>query len=218
MSDTRRSKTQWEHSEAVDIPEAREALDQPEAREVDVPLSTKKRYNSIAKFINKYNINTACADSGVCLAFGRYANEIKDYFAGFTSFKYTVSPIKRIGHSSANGFVNEIEYQKIDEETGETSKGEVGERKEFKTKKSYTFCYDSEDFHHLTLKGTGGNLSFFVKVGNKLVYKKEGFDLVDKFTFTSKDFNFRMGESYSIVIKQNETTIFNGKIDSQGCM
>ena len=117
---------------------------------------------------------------------------------------------------SCNLFFKSIDF--TNEETGETSKGEVGERKEFKTKKSYTFCYDSEDFHHLTLKGTGGNLSFFVKVGNKLVYKKEGFDLVDKFTFTSKDFNFRMGESYSIVIKQNETTIFNGKIDSQGCM
>lgn len=136
---------------------------------------------------------------------------IKDSDNGNTVTEKTVQ-----ANLSCNLFFEGIDF--TDEETGKTSKGEVGEREQFKTKKSYTFCYDSEGFHHLTLKGTGENLSFFVKVGNKLVYKKEGFDLVDKFTFTSKDFNFGMGESYSIVIKQNETTIFNGKIDSQGCM
>jgi hypothetical protein len=136
---------------------------------------------------------------------------IKDSDNGNTVPEKTVQ-----ANVSCNLFFEGMDF--TDEETGETEEGEVGERKEFKTKKSYTFCYDSEVFHHLTLKGTGENLSFFVKVGNKLVYKKEGFDLVDKFTFTSKDFNFGMDESYSIVIKQNETTIFNGKIDSQGCM
>jgi hypothetical protein len=105
-----------------------------------------------------------------------------------------------------------------DEETGEISKGTISEREDFKTKKAYTFCYDSEGFHHLTLIGTGKQLSFIIKVGNKQLFKKENFDLVDKLTFTSKDFDFGMGEKYSIIIQQNETIIFNGKIDSQGCM
>jgi len=103
-----------------------------------------------------------------------------------------------------------------DEETGETSKGTISEREDFKTKKAYTFCYDSEGFHHLTLIGTGKQLSFIIKVGNKQLFKKENFDLLDKLTFTSKDFDFVGGEKY--IIQQNETIIFNGKIDSQGCM
>ena len=104
------------------------------------------------------------------------------------------------------------------EETGETSKGTISEREAFKTKKAYTFCYDSENFHHLTLIGTGKQLSFIIKAGNKQLFKKENFELVDKLTFTAKDFDFGMGETYSIIIQQNETIIFNGKIDSQGCM
>ena len=105
-----------------------------------------------------------------------------------------------------------------DEETGELSKGKVSERNEFKKSKSYTFCYDSESFHHITLNGSGKQLTFIIRAGNKQVFKKESFDLVDKYTFTSKDFAFEMGEKYSIVITQNETIIFNGSIDSQGCM
>jgi hypothetical protein len=70
----------------------------------------------------------------------------------------------------------------------------------------------------LTLIGTGKQMSFIIKAGNKLLFKKENFDLVDKLTFTSKDFDFGMAEKYSIIIQQNETIIFNGKIDSQGCM
>ena len=105
-----------------------------------------------------------------------------------------------------------------DEETGETSKGTISEREDFRTKKAYTFCYDSENFHHLTLVGTGKQLSFIIKVGNKQLFKKENFDLVDKLTFTAKDFDFNMSYKYSIIIQQNETIIFNGKIDSQGCM
>ena len=105
-----------------------------------------------------------------------------------------------------------------DDETGEISKGTISDREDFRIKKAYTFCYDSEGFHHLTLIGTGKQMSFIIKAGNKLLFKKENFDLVDKLTFTSKDFDFGMAEKYSIIIQQNETIIFNGKIDSQGCM
>lgn len=106
----------------------------------------------------------------------------------------------------------------IDEETGKTSKGSVSECDEFKNSKTCTYCYDSENFHHLTLNGTGQQLSFIVKTDDKQLFKKENFDLVDKLTFTSKDFSFDYGKKYSIVIMQNETIIFNGEIDSQQCM
>jgi hypothetical protein len=106
----------------------------------------------------------------------------------------------------------------IDEETGESSPGNVSEREEFKTKKTYTFCYDSESFHHLTLIGTGEKLSFFIIKGNRQVYKKENIDLKNNVTFTNKEFKFNMGETYSILVKQNDNIIYNGKIDSQGCM
>jgi hypothetical protein len=105
-----------------------------------------------------------------------------------------------------------------DEETGETTKATIDERSTFRKEHAYTFCYDSEDFHHLTLIGSGKELSFIIKKGNKQVFKKENFELIDELTFTSKDFSLDMGEPYSVVIKQNETILFTGKIDSQGCM
>jgi hypothetical protein len=105
-----------------------------------------------------------------------------------------------------------------DEESGEMIKGTVAERENFSTKKAYTFCYDSESFEKLTITGTGNNLSFTVKDGNKQIFKKENIELKDKLTFTSKDFNFDMAKTYSIVVKQDDKVLFNGKIDSQGCM
>lgn len=105
-----------------------------------------------------------------------------------------------------------------DEETGVTAKGSVLEHDEFKKNNTCTFCYDSETFHHLTLNGTGKQLTFIVNADEKQLFKKENFDLVDEFMFTKKDFFMDYGIKYSIVIKQNETIIFNGKIDSQQCM
>jgi hypothetical protein len=104
------------------------------------------------------------------------------------------------------------------EESGEKTKGTVAERESFRTYKAYTFCFDSESFYQLTITGTGNNLSFTVNNGNKQIFKKENIELKDKLTFTSKDFNFDMANTYSIVIKQEDKVIFNGKIDSQGCM
>jgi len=106
----------------------------------------------------------------------------------------------------------------IEEEDGTISKGSVGERDEFRTKKSYTFCYDSESFNNLKISGTGKQLFIEIKEGNKTVYKKENFEMVDDITISSKDVNFKMGNKYTISIKQNETSLFEGKVDSQGCM
>jgi hypothetical protein len=105
-----------------------------------------------------------------------------------------------------------------DEETGEVTKGTVAERKDFKTKKAYIFCYDSEDFDHLTLKGKGQNITLKVKKGNKILFSKENFSVEDKLNFTSKQFSFIMAEEYTIEISQNETQLFKGQISSQGCM
>jgi hypothetical protein len=106
------------------------------------------------------------------------------------------------------------------EETGEISKGKVYERDDFRTKKTYTFCPEIETFHHITLLGTGNNLSFTVNADNKQIFKRDNIDLKDKLTFTSKDFKITDGESakYLITITQNQIEIFKGKIDYRGCM
>ena len=81
---------------------------------------TKKRNSAALKILNfmrrtkharKANfLNAICSDSGVCLAFGSLADEIKKHFNGFATFDYVVSPIVRIGTPSVNGFINQIEY------------------------------------------------------------------------------------------------------------
>ena len=106
-----------------------------------------------------------------------------------------------------------------DEETGETSKGTIDERTSFRTKKTYTFCYDSEGFDHLTIRGKGKQLSIFVEEDNKVIFKKNNFDLDGKVTFSSKEIEIIGGApKYKIVVKQNDTVLFSGKLDSQGCM
>ena len=105
-----------------------------------------------------------------------------------------------------------------DEETGKTSKGTVEEHDEFRKKNTCTYCYDSQMFHHLTLNGTGKQLSIIVQSEDRILFKKENFDLVDNLTFTNKDFSFDQGGKNSIVIKQNETIIYNGVVYSEACM
>jgi hypothetical protein len=82
--------------------------------------SSQKRKSAATKILNflrqtKHTrkakfLEALCSDAGVCLAFGQFADEIKKHFGGFNSFDYVVSPIKRIGVNSENGFINQIEY------------------------------------------------------------------------------------------------------------
>ena len=73
----------------------------------------------IAKFMERADptkrrglfLKSVCSDSGICIAFGKESNKIKEHFDGFTDFKYVKLPIKRIGKPSENGFVNEITYE-----------------------------------------------------------------------------------------------------------
>ena len=59
-------------------------------------------------------LKAICSDSNVCLAFGKEATRIKQFFDYFTNFKYAIS-YKRIstGHELiSNGFVDEITYER----------------------------------------------------------------------------------------------------------
>jgi hypothetical protein len=106
----------------------------------------------------------------------------------------------------------------IEEEDGTITKGGVGEIDDFATRKAYTFCYDSEEFQKLKIEGTGKQITIEIKEGNKTIYKKENIEIKDALTISSKEVNLQMGRKYTISIKQNETTLFVGKVDSQGCM
>lgn len=75
--------------------------------------------NKIQKFMKKNKmkiksrfLQSICSDSGVCLAFGNKSNEIKKFFKDFIDFTYANDKTKQIGSPSANGFVNEITYER----------------------------------------------------------------------------------------------------------
>jgi hypothetical protein len=75
--------------------------------------NTRERKNSLIAHEQIQPIQIACPDSGVCLALGTYSNEINTYFKGFIDFNY-VKNVERIGKSSTNGFINQIEYKRGD--------------------------------------------------------------------------------------------------------
>ena len=106
----------------------------------------------------------------------------------------------------------------IEEEDGTISKGTIGEREDFRTRKAYTFCYDSESFSSLKIEGSGKKISINIQEEGKSVFRKENIDIDGNFVISKKDVNFQMGNKYTISITQEENTIFTGKIDSQGCM
>jgi hypothetical protein len=79
----------------------------------------KKSANKIAQFMRRTTqkrralfLKTICEDSGVCIAFGKESQKISQFFNHFVEFDFVQPPIKRIGRSSMNGFVNEIQYKK----------------------------------------------------------------------------------------------------------
>lgn len=77
--------------------------------------------NTLKKFMlntsskrKAFFLKSICSDSGVCIAFGKENDKIKQLFQGFTQFKFVEPPIKRIGAESMNGFVNEIKYSRYE--------------------------------------------------------------------------------------------------------
>ena len=56
-------------------------------------------------------LNVLCSNSGECITFGRFTEVLEDYFENL-DLKYLINPITRIGKPYANGFVNELIFQK----------------------------------------------------------------------------------------------------------
>ena len=73
---------------------------------------------NISKALNKghiesKNLQTLCADSSICIAFGKNTDKISQFFNNFKKFDYVKLPIRRIGVPSNNGFIHEIEYSRF---------------------------------------------------------------------------------------------------------
>ena len=73
----------------------------------------KLLYKKAFDKIKEHKMKFICSDAGVCLAFGKYSDIIKEYFDNFTSFKYVDidTPIKLISSDSTNGLIYEIKYK-----------------------------------------------------------------------------------------------------------
>lgn len=74
----------------------------------------KEAIQKIGKFIkkSKFFLNIVCKESGECLAFGKQTNNLNRFFKGFVDFDYISSPMKKIGASSVNGIIYELEYKR----------------------------------------------------------------------------------------------------------
>jgi len=82
-----------------------------------VSQTRRNKASVIARFMKKTKhtrkarfLNSVCSNSGLCIAFGIYSDEIKKFFNGFASFDY-VESVRPIGIESSNGFVYSIEYK-----------------------------------------------------------------------------------------------------------
>ena len=105
-----------------------------------------------------------------------------------------------------------------DENGNITEEGTIDERTDFQKDKGYTFCYDSEDFYKFEIGGTGKNISIIIIEDGKIFFRKDNFEISGKKIFTTQDFIFSGMAEYKITIMQGNIVLFEGKIDSQGCM
>lgn len=97
---------------------------QKTSKSLSKSLSKKSASRTIKKFMSKsFDPRTIhskrekilkkyCPSTSTCLTIGKYRHTIYKFFNNFTNFDYVVSPIKRIGEKSANGFVCEIKYER----------------------------------------------------------------------------------------------------------
>ena len=77
-----------------------------------------KASSTIASFMRRtkhtrraQHLTAKCFDAGACLALGTEVDTIKKHFNNFTPFDYVIAPILKIGKSSENGFIHQIEYK-----------------------------------------------------------------------------------------------------------
>jgi len=77
-------------------------------------INREEATEKIKKFLKTTDpvIRAICGDSSQCVSFGKMTTEITKLFKGFTGFEYAVSPIKKIGAVSNNGFVKQIRYNR----------------------------------------------------------------------------------------------------------
>ena len=107
----------------------------PVAEPARSPTNTPRRNaRMIQRFMNKTKykrisryLTSICADSGVCMAFGKEIKKIKDFFGNF-DLSYVKDPVKRIGAVSANGFVNELKFTHNDYSSYAVLKSSASER------------------------------------------------------------------------------------------
>lgn len=96
--------------------------------------------------------------------------------------------------------------------------GTEEDRLQFQYKKSYTFCYDSETFSKITIEGSDKNISMIIKRDDVEIFKLDNIEVINMKDFTASDFNIEMGYTYQVLLMKNNHVIFDGKIDSNGCM
>jgi DNA-directed RNA polymerase subunit RPC12/RpoP len=126
----------------------------------------------------------------------------------------SVSPIQQ-ADLKLHLFFKNMDYT---DDNGIIQQGTVDERADFQKDKGYTFCYDSEEFVKLEVDGTGKNISLVINEDGKIFFRKDNFEISGKRIFTTQDFVFLGMAEYKITIKQGNIVLFEGKIDSQGCM
>ena len=81
-------------------------------------LRKAKAAKTIASFMRRtkhtrraQHLTAKCFDAGACLALGTEVATIKKHFKNFTPFDYVIAPILKIGKSSENGFIHQIQYK-----------------------------------------------------------------------------------------------------------
>jgi hypothetical protein len=112
---TRRLKTEEKHNKSARlIQQSFKRVKQERENERQT-----KGANVVARFMRRTThkrraefLKAVCSDSGVCMAFGTNRKKILEFFGGFTNMDYAISPVKKIGNVSANGFVKEVKYEK----------------------------------------------------------------------------------------------------------
>ena len=88
-----------------------------QAKTLKIPLNLEKAKNKIGNFMLKkrHNITShfltkVCNDSGVCIAFGKETEKIKNFFDHFVfNYKQSMKELSK----GANGIVYEIEYERL---------------------------------------------------------------------------------------------------------
>jgi hypothetical protein len=116
---TRRLKKAEKHNKSAKIIQQLYKRNKNEKEKEKENEKNKDASNVVARFMRRTThkrraefLKAVCSDSGVCMAFGTNRKKILEFFGRFTNMDYAVSPVKKIGNVSHNGFVKEIKYEK----------------------------------------------------------------------------------------------------------